>query len=118
MSDKVTIELGDGEVELSKDQIASLLKEQVKQDKARKEQEELADLKDRKLKYINRHGKEVWLAEEQAVAFHASLIQSGGKFLGDQNGNMTPPRGDARREYRIAGDEQVSHSIEEIRQRT
>ena len=54
----------------------------------------------RRLKYINPHGKEVWLDEETAYAFHNEIIRKGGKFVGDQHGNTEPPR-DLRRELHI-----------------
>ncbi|MHA1302908.1 MAG: hypothetical protein ACTSPI_04290 [Candidatus Heimdallarchaeaceae archaeon] len=36
--------------------------------------------------------EDVWLKESVAISFHNEFIRRGAKYLGDQNGNTTPPR--------------------------
>jgi len=57
----------------------------------------------RKCKYINHLGNEVWLDEEQAAHRHNALLQRGGKYLGDQHGDMTPPNAKPYERVSISG---------------
>lgn len=115
----IKIPIGDGEIELTEEQIASMFLDKVKKSQEPEEKEpskqpEIAD-KNRKLKYINSYGKEVWLAEEQAIAFHNPLIKKGGKFMGDQNGNMTLPRDNSRRGFYNKFGERVPNPMKSVR---
>jgi len=95
---KITLKVDGKEIEVSKEELLSMLKEDEKPQKVT--DKPLRPLGKRKLKYINYYGKEVWLDEEVAFQFHSQMK----KFLGDQDGNMTPPR-DMRRTFHKANGE-------------
>ena len=109
---KISLKIDGKEIEVSKEELLSMLsddKETKKETKETKETKEVKPLRpfgQRKLRYINPHGKEVWLAEEQAFGFHTQMKE----FLGDQDGNMTPPR-DMRRTFHNANGSLLGTSL-------
>jgi len=101
---KITLKVDGKEIEVSKEELLSMLKE----DKSKQPvvDKPLRSLGKRKLKYINHYGLEVWLDEETAFQFHSQMKE----FLGDQDGNMTPPR-DMRRTFHKANGEIIGTTL-------
>ncbi len=110
---KVKIKIGDSEIELTQEQIAAMFVEKVQRDQTPEEpkKEDQIVEQNRKLRYLNHHGKEVWLDEEQAIAFHHPLLQKGGTFLGDQNGNMTLPRDTKRKGFYNSAGQKINSPL-------
>jgi len=100
---KITLKVDGKEIEVSKDELLSMLQDD---EKPKATDKPLRPLGKRKLKYISPHGLEVWLNEEVAFQLHSQMK----KFLGDQDGNMTPPR-DMRRTFHKANGEILGTSL-------
>lgn len=96
--------------EISKEQLKKIkqeVKQELKEEQQAKEKERREKFGEINLKPSKRNlhykfdtennpnwkgQKDVWLKENVAASFHATFMQRGAKYLGDQNGNMRPPR--------------------------
>lgn len=107
MSKKIKVNIGGKEVSLTEKQANKLGKslEKLKETTTKisssnqnsSSKKNLPPVGKRKCKFINPHGKEVWLDEEQAVAFGPKMKE----YKGDQNGNMEPPRDIRKGRYKL-----------------